>query len=251
MDAKQAREALRRLVILLEPAKEMLKLVNGRFMPFSGSLLRDLFRDAFEVHGWHRLREELEEVLDVEVSSYADLARILDEISNVLGDDESVRREIARVRLWLSFYSRVRVEVLASVVRVFHRGSNGRHPEEARFFAGKLREVELTDEEAGMILPSLPDHPEELKELKKELRDRLSEDVVEAVGEERLPVEERLVPCVVKAKLPSFVDVVDGKVFEVPASEEGDLLLVSPRAADILGTRGKEVGGPFADKMDR
>ncbi len=251
MDVKQARETLRRLVILLEPAKEMLKLVNGRLSPLSGSFLKDLFRDAFEVHGWDRIREELEETLGVEVSSYSDLARVLDEISGVLGDDEDAKREIARVRLWLSFYSRVRVEVLASVVRVFHRGADGRHPEEAKFFAGKLKEVELADEEVGMVLPSLPDDLEELRDLKKELADRLSEAGRVEVEDERIPVEEKLVPCVVKAKLPSFVDVVDGKLFEVPASEEGDLLLVSPRAADILGTRGKEVGGPFADKIER
>lgn len=115
-------------------------------------------------------------------------------------------------------------------------------------------------EEAVLLLTIIPEHEythdittsllKYIKSIKKEGEKsniiKQKESNERKHKDDRLEVKELLTPVEVKGKLPEFIDVIKGSIFEIPSSNKGDLLLVSKKAAEIL----KEKGG-LGNPIDR
>ncbi|NPA99246.1 MAG: hypothetical protein GXO43_07695 [Crenarchaeota archaeon] len=119
---------------------------------------------------------------------------------------------------------------------------------------------QLMLEEAVLLLTIIPEHEythdittsllKYIKSIKKEGEKsniiKQKESNERKHKDDRLEVKELLTPVEVKGKLPEFIDVIKGTIFEIPSSNKGDLLLVSKKAAEIL----KEKGG-LGNPIDR
>ncbi len=226
-----------------------------------GVSLQDLIREFFEQLSPDVLRDALG-VEDGEVRSYRDLDAILRALEDEL---EERREDLRRVRHALGKYLFSRTYVLGWLaVRVTGKE---RRSDWLMGLVSRLVETELLAEEAALIA-SVVD-AEDVREWAEEYLEELElgavlegaepEEEAEApeesgeeeltFGEDRLEPEPKLEVCVVRGRLPRFVDPDTGAV--VPDARAGDLLVVGGTAAGILSERGRRWGGPFARMVRR
>ncbi|MEO2241815.1 MAG: hypothetical protein ABGY09_07085 [Euryarchaeota archaeon] len=190
-----------------------------------------------------------------EVRSYLELDAILRALEEEL---EERREDVLRVRKALGKYACARTYVL-SWLAVRFAGGRAR----LRSWKSRLIGSELLAEEAAILVPLLYD--ERVREWAERYLDGLGFDAVSReepgdegeegesedgwleFGEDRVEPEPELEVCVVRDRLPRFVDPDTGAV--VPDARAGDLLVVGETAARILSKRGKRWGGPFARRV--
>ncbi|WP_457615415.1 hypothetical protein [Methanopyrus sp.] len=238
---------------LLEDLKEFAERVNRAFSRINPQImerrtprgwLREMVREYFENLGAEVLREACE-IVKEDIKSYRELDELLREIERSTDREE----DVLYVRRALLRYMFCRTYTLQRLLIRLYWSLNAGTADVAEL-VGMLRGMDLFVEEAQLIYPVTPD-VEDLREAVEDAIQVIEEDVEDGTeGEDdRLEPEPKLEVCVVRGKLPTFVDPDTGA--EVPPSEEGDLLIVGKTAARILSERGRRWGGPFAERVRR
>ncbi|WP_456454556.1 hypothetical protein [Methanopyrus sp.] len=238
---------------LLEDLKEFAERVNKAFSRINPQImerrtprgwLREMVREYFENLGAEVLREACE-IAKEDIRSYRELDELLQEIECSTDREE----DVLYVRRALLRYMFCRTYTLQRLLVRLYWSLNAGTADVAEL-VGMLRKMDLFAEEAQLIYPVTPD-VEDLREVVKDTIQVIGNDVGAGTEEEddRLEPEPKLEVCVVRGKLPAFVDPDTGA--GVPPSKEGDLLMVGETAARILSERGRRWGGPFAEHIRR